>query len=149
MKKIGLICAIALAGMSLAACGSQSSKKANSSSKTSSSKVVKHHKHKKQNKKKQSTSSSNADSTSSEKASTSSSNLQNQQAQQGSSSDKASSNNQTEDALTIHFRDTGSGAGEVAYQYQTHGPNDYAAQSSADSAAESLLDQGVNGRVNW
>lgn len=69
MKKVGLICAVALAGMSLAACGNQSSKKASSSSKASSSKVVKRHKHKKQTKKKQNTSSSNASSTSSEKAS--------------------------------------------------------------------------------
>lgn len=67
MKKVGLICAVALAGMSLAACGNQSSKKASSSSKTSSSKVVKSHK--KQNKKKQNTSSSKVASTSSEKAS--------------------------------------------------------------------------------
>ncbi|MBD8087665.1 hypothetical protein HUK49_06885 [Limosilactobacillus sp. c11Ua_112_M] len=67
MKKIGLICAVALAGMSLAACGNQSTKKASSPSKVSSSKVVKHHK--RQNKKKQNTSSSNAVSTSSEKAS--------------------------------------------------------------------------------
>lgn len=69
MKKVGLICAVALTGMSLAACGNQSSKKASSSSKASSSKVVKRHKHKKQTKKKQNTSSSNASSTSSEKAS--------------------------------------------------------------------------------
>lgn len=69
MKKVGLICAVALAGMSLAACGNQSTKKASSSSKASSSKVVKHHKHKKQNKKEQNTSSSKATSTSSEKAS--------------------------------------------------------------------------------
>ena len=54
MKKIGLICAVALAGISLAACGNQSSSKASSSSKTSS-KVVK--KHKKHNKNKQSESS--------------------------------------------------------------------------------------------
>lgn len=54
MKKIGLICAVALAGISLAACGNQSTKKASSSSKTSS-KVVK--KHKKHNNKKQSESS--------------------------------------------------------------------------------------------
>lgn len=68
MKKIGLICAVALAGMSLAACGNQSSSnKASSSSKVSSSKVVKSHK--KQNKKKQNTSSSKVASTSSEKAS--------------------------------------------------------------------------------
>lgn len=44
MKKIGLICTVALAGMSLTACGNQSTKKASSSSKTSSSKVVKSHK---------------------------------------------------------------------------------------------------------
>lgn len=57
MKKVGLICAVALAGMSLAACGNQSSSnRTSSSSKASSSKVVKHHK--KQNKKKQSSSSS-------------------------------------------------------------------------------------------
>ena len=66
MKKIGLICAVVLTGMSLAACGNQSSSKASSSSKTSS-KVVK--KHKKQDKKKQSTSSSKAASTSSEHSS--------------------------------------------------------------------------------
>lgn len=65
MKKIGLICAVALAGMSLAACGNQSSKESSSSSKASSSKVVKSHK--KQNKKKQSSSSS-ASSTSSSKS---------------------------------------------------------------------------------
>lgn len=67
MKKIGLICAVALAGMSLAACGNQSTKKASSSSKISSNKVVKSHK--KQNKKKQNTSSNKVASTSSEKAS--------------------------------------------------------------------------------
>lgn len=56
MKKIGLICAVALAGMSLVACGNQSTTKgANSSSKTSSSKIVK--KHKKHNNKNQSESS--------------------------------------------------------------------------------------------
>ncbi len=65
MKKVGLICAVALAGMSLAACGNQSSKESSSSSKASSSKVVKSHK--KQNKKKQSSSSS-ASSTSSSKS---------------------------------------------------------------------------------
>ena len=43
MKKISLICAVALAGLSLTACGSNSTKKASSSSKVTSSKVVKHH----------------------------------------------------------------------------------------------------------
>lgn len=61
MKKIGLICATALLGMSLTACGSQSTKKASSSSKTSSSKVVKHHKKaNKHSEKKQESASSNS-----------------------------------------------------------------------------------------
>lgn len=63
MKKICLICATALLGMSLTACGSQSTKKASSSSKTSSSKVVKHHKKaNKHSEKKQESSSSNSSS---------------------------------------------------------------------------------------
>lgn len=44
MKKIGLICAAMLMGISLTACGRQSSNKASTSSKTSSSKVIKQHK---------------------------------------------------------------------------------------------------------
>lgn len=51
MKKISLICAVALAGLSLTACGSKSNKKASSSSKVSSSKVVKQHKKAKRSKK--------------------------------------------------------------------------------------------------
>lgn len=70
MKKVGLICAVALAGMSLAACGNQSSKKASSSSKASSSKVVK--KHKRHDSKKQSES-SNKSKTSSKAETTSTS----------------------------------------------------------------------------
>ena len=69
MKKIGLICAVVLTGMSLAACGNQSSSKASSSSKTSS-KVVK--KHKKHNKNKQ-LESSNKNKTSSKAETTSTS----------------------------------------------------------------------------
>ena len=61
MKKIGLICAVALAGMSLAACGNQSSKESSSSSKASSSKVVKQHKkHSNKESKKNKTSSSSS-----------------------------------------------------------------------------------------
>ena len=83
MKKIGLICAVALAGISLTACGNQSAtKQANSSSKASSSKVVKHHK--RQNKKKQSSSSSASSNSNSQnnnqQASTQQSNTGNQQA---------------------------------------------------------------------
>ena len=72
MKKIGLICAVALAGMSLAACGNQSTKKASSSNKTSSSKVSK--KHKKHDSKKQSESSNKNNTGSKAEATSTSSN---------------------------------------------------------------------------
>ena len=75
MKKIGLICATALLGMSLTACGSQSTKKASSSSKTSSSKVVKHHKKaNKHSEKKQESASSNSSSVASSSSQQSQSN---------------------------------------------------------------------------
>ena len=70
MKKIGLICTVALAGMSLAACSNQSSKESSSSSKTNSSKVVKHHK--KHDNKRQSESSNNKTGSKAESTSTSS-----------------------------------------------------------------------------
>ncbi|WP_040455996.1 hypothetical protein [Limosilactobacillus coleohominis] len=79
MKKISLICAVALAGLSLTACGSNSNKKTSSSSKVSSSKVVKHHKKAKHSKKKASSSSNSS--------AASASNQQNQQ--QNNSGDQA------------------------------------------------------------
>ncbi|MCI6852621.1 MULTISPECIES: hypothetical protein [Limosilactobacillus] len=108
MKKIGLICAVALAGMSLAACGNQSSKKASSSSKVSSSKVVKSHK--KQNKKKQNTSSSNATSTSSEKASNQAQ-QQNSQSNTSHASQQANGINNAQDALNAAKAKYGDGNG--------------------------------------
>ncbi len=65
MKKIGLICATLLAGLSLSACGNSVSQSSNKASSSSSVKTVKHHKDKsKQNNKKQSSSSSSASSSS-------------------------------------------------------------------------------------
>lgn len=89
MKKIGLICATALLGMSLTACGSQSTKKASSSSKTSSSKVVKHHKktNKHSEKKQESVSSSSSSVTNSSNQQTT------KQQPQANNSQQASSNN--------------------------------------------------------
>ena len=43
MKKISLLCAVAIAGLSLSACGHNSSKNKNTTSKQTSSKVVKKH----------------------------------------------------------------------------------------------------------
>lgn len=90
MKKIGLICATALLGMSLTACGSQSANKTSSSSKTSSSKVVKHHKKaNKHSEKKQESASSNSSSV----ANSSSQQATNQQAQGNNNQQASASNN--------------------------------------------------------
>lgn len=89
MKKIGLICATALLGMSLTACGSQSTKKASSSSKTSSSKVVKHQKKaNKHSEKKQESASSSSSS-----VANSSNQQTTKQQPQANNSQQASSNN--------------------------------------------------------
>ncbi|MBB1086816.1 hypothetical protein H5R63_08510 [Limosilactobacillus sp. WF-MA3-C] len=90
MEKIGLICATALLGMSLTACGSQSTKQASSSSKTSSSKVVKHHKKaNKHSEKEQESASSNSSSV----ANSSSQQATNQQAQGNNNQQTSASNN--------------------------------------------------------
>ncbi|WP_418524727.1 hypothetical protein [Limosilactobacillus vaginalis] len=115
MKKIGLICAVVLTGMSLVACGNQSATKgANSSSKASGSKVVKHHKHKKQNKKEQNTSSSKATSTSSEKASNQAQ-QQNSQSNTSHASQQANGINNAQDALNAAKAKYGDGNGN--YQW--------------------------------
>lgn len=90
MKKISLICAVALAGLSLTACGSNSSKKASSSSKVSSSKVVKHHKKAKHSKKKVNKS---KHASSSSAVSASSQQNQQQQTQASNGQQQASQNN--------------------------------------------------------
>ncbi|MDD7006535.1 MAG: hypothetical protein SPI42_04580 [Lactobacillus johnsonii] len=66
MKKIGLICAALLAGISLTACSNTASQKSksNSSSTVKSTKAVKHHKTHKENKNQQSSTSSTASSSS-------------------------------------------------------------------------------------
>ena len=111
MKKIGLICAVALAGMSLTACGNQSSKKASSSSKASS-KVVK--KHKRQNKKKKDASSNKISSAPSEKANNQTQ-QQNNQSNVSHTTQQASSINNAQDALNAAKAKYGDGNGN--YQW--------------------------------
>lgn len=144
MKKIGLICAVTLTGMSLAACGNQSTKKSSSSSKASSSKVVKSHK--KQNKKKK-VSSSQA---------TSSSRSANGTSTQASKANKTapSSSTPTNDRPD-HVVNDPNGAKNYSNEtirvgengvtkYDWNGDaNDPAQQSSATSAATSLNDANV------
>lgn len=124
MKKIGLICAVTLTGMSLAACGNQSSKESSSSSKTSSSKVVK--KHKKQNKKKQSSSSSASSNSNSQKDNqpNNQTNASTQQATQSSNSQKGVNN--ADEALAAARAKYGDGNGNyhwtVMYDADTGQP---------------------------
>ncbi len=69
MKKIGLICAALLAGISLTACSNTASQKSNkksSSSSVTTTKAVKHHKVRKESKKNQQSLSSSAASSSSQ-----------------------------------------------------------------------------------
>lgn len=120
MKKIGLICAVALAGMSLAACGNQSATKgANSSSKTSSSKVVKKHK-------KQSSSSSASSNSNSQKDNqpNNQTNASTQQATQSSNSQKGVNN--ADEALAAARAKYGDGNGNyhwtVMYDASTGQP---------------------------
>ena len=116
MKKIGLICAVALAGISLAACGNQSTKKSSSSSKASSSKVVKHHKHKKQKEKEQNTSSSNsASQKSTNNKQSSQSQQQNSQSNTSHASQQANGINNAQDALNAAKAKYGDGNGN--YQW--------------------------------
>ncbi|WP_288490100.1 hypothetical protein [uncultured Limosilactobacillus sp.] len=114
MKKIGLICTVALAGMSLAACSNQLSKESSSSSKASSSKVVKHHK--KQNKKEQNTSSSSSTSQkNTNNKQSSQSQQQNSQSNTSHASQQANGINNAQDALNAAKAKYGDGNGN--YQW--------------------------------
>lgn len=133
MKKIGLICAVALAGMSLAACGNQSS-----SNKASSSKVVKHHK--KQNKREQSPSIS---------ASSSINNHQNTQSQnsnasnqvQGQQSNQATqtTNNDPTQSGDIHSFVNQYGVSPALYKMQHYGMSQ---QQALDSTPDNMKTSG-------
>lgn len=144
MKKVGLICTVALAGMSLTACGNQSSKKASSSSKISSSKVVKHHKHHKKTDKKKKVSSSQAisssrstkdDSSQTSKATTRSFTSTENRPDHVVNDPNGAKNYSNE---TIRVGENG------VTKYDWNGDaNDPAQQSSATSAATSLNDANV------
>lgn len=140
MKKIGLICATALMGMSLAACSSSSSQKSadSSSSTVKSTKAVKHHE-KAKSEKKQSQSSSNSEQSSSQIA-----NSQNPNTQQN----VQSSNNQQQGTQT----------GITKYQSEInrergYDPNgapllpgqDHAAGSNPDGSPDAW----VQGQIDW
>lgn len=89
MKKFSLLCAVAIAGLSLTACGNSTTSHKSHSKAVSSSKVIKHHKHhsKKVKKDKQSSSSSSSSATS----------ASNQQQQQNQQKTQASANSRQVD----------------------------------------------------
>ena len=136
MKKISLICAIALAGLSLTACGSNSNKKASSSSKVSSSKVVKHHKKAKQSKKKASSSNSpsavSASSQQNQQQQTQASNRQQQASQAPSNNDGGS---------TLERNARASVGADGLIHGRIYGDNGY--WIDADASRQGLADAGM------
>ena len=137
MKKIGLICAALLAGISLTACSNSSSQKSTTSS-SSSTKVVKHHE-KAKSEKKQSQSSSN-----SEQSSSQITNSQNPNTQQS----VQSSNNQQQGAQSGVTKSQSEINRERGYD-----PNgapllpgqDHAAGSNPDGSPDAW----VQGQIDW
>ena len=137
MKKIGLICATVLIGISLTACSNSSSQKSTTSS-SSSTKVVKHHK-KVKSEKEQSQSSSNSEQSSSQIA-----NSQNPNTQQN----VQSSNNQQQGTQTGVTKSQSEINRERGYD-----PNgapllpgqDHAAGSNPDGSPDAW----VQGQIDW
>ena len=138
MKKISLICAVALAGLSLTACGSNSNKKASSSSKASSSKVVKHHKKAKRSKKVN----KSKHASSSSAVSASSQQNQQQQAQASNGQQQASqapSNNDGGSTLERNARASVGADGLI--HGRIYGDNGY--WIDADASRQGLADAGM------
>ena len=137
MKKIGLICATLLAGVSLAACSNSASQKSATSS-SSSTKVVKHHE-KAKSEKKQSNSNSNSKQSSSQSANSQSTSTQ-QSVQ--------SSNNQQQEAQSGVTKSQSEINRERGYD-----PNgapllpgqDHAAGSNPDGSPDAW----VQGQIDW
>lgn len=137
MKKIGLICATVLLGMSLTACGSQSTKQASSSSKASSSKVVKHHKKANRHSEKERESSS---SNSSSVASSSSQQATNQQAQENNNQQASASNNgQLPPSTDLHDFVNRYGESPAAYLMEHNGMS---AQQAVQSVPNDMKTSG-------
>lgn len=137
MKKISLFCAVALAGLSLTACGNPSQKK-NTTSKQTSSKVVKKHHKKKTNKK----SDKNKQASSSSAVSASSQQNQQQQTQASNRQQQASqapSNNDGGSTLERNARASVGADGLI--HGRIYGDNGY--WIDADASRQGLADAGM------
>lgn len=138
MKKIGLICAAMLMGISLTACGRQSSNEASTSSKTSSSKVIKQHKNsvKKQVKKESLSSSNSASFSNNNIANSGSQQIQasSNQSQQVSQSTQQSNSNGLPPASDLHDFVNRYGESPAAYLSEHNGMSpEQAVQSVPDT----------------
>lgn len=137
MKKIGLICATALMGMSLAACSNSASQKSATSS-SSSTKVVKHHE-KAKSEKKQSHSNSNSKQSSSQSANSQSTSTQ-QSVQSSNNQQQGAQSGVTKSQSEIN-RERG---------YDPNGApllpdQDHAAGSNPDGSPDAW----VQGQIDW
>ena len=137
MKKIGLICATALMGMSLVACSNSASQKSATSS-SSSNKVVKHHE-KAKSEKKQSYNSSNSKQSSSQSANSQSSSTQ-QNVQSSNDQQQGAQSGVTKSQSEIN-RERG---------YDPNGApllpgQDHAAGSNPDGSPDAW----VQGQIDW
>lgn len=147
MRKIGLICAALLAGLSLSACNNMASQEMHKNSSSSSSiKVVKHHRQHKKNKEKKKTSSSQVASSS---RSTSDTSTQTSKANETTASSTSTNNrpnhvvNDSDGAKDYSNETIRVGENGVTKYDWNGNANDPAQQSSATSTATSLNDAGV------
>lgn len=135
MKKIGLICAAALIGLTLTACSSSSSQKSTNSSSSSSTKAIKKHKTSKKNKQEKKQSSTSSASSSSSQTAT----------QQGEQSTTQSTQQEIQ-------TNTAKSQGEINRErgYDPNGApllpgQDHAAGSNPDGSPDAW----VQGQIDW
>lgn len=116
MKKISLLCAVAIAGLSLTACGNPSQKKNTTSKQTSSKVVKKHHKKVKRSKKKVNKS-KHSNSSSAVSASSQQNSQQQTQASNGQQQATSRGVNNADDAVAAARAKYGDDGGSVHWGY--------------------------------
>ncbi len=138
MKKISLLCAVVLAGLSLTACGNSSQKKNTTSKQTSSKVVKKHHKKVKRSKKKVNKS-KHSNSSSAVSASSQQSNQQQTQSSNGQQQSQA--NSTTDGSSTLERNARASVGADGLIHGRIYGDNGY--WIDADASRQGLADAGM------
>ena len=147
MKKIGLICATLLVGLSLSACNNLASQESHKVSSSSSAKIVKHHKkHKKQHKQRQKSSSTSASSQqASSQSSVSQSTQQSQSANNGNqsyqSNDTNPASNQNYNSSELQKNGQAAKGSDGLMHGRIYGSNGY--WIDADASRQGLADAGM------